>query len=509
MMNLPVGKKPIEEEMNMFGYMNGAQDVYVTIDSFAPFYGRRIRPGDEMAESNEKREVEDEEGLLVRFSLMNEIMLQTNQEALESLKRSDIDFSYRPYYYVFETFVSRADRALVQWCDSVLRAYDLSCEELIRNDQEASIDPESWCKNGVLVSRPLSNSAFNENEGYLSLIGLLGYSGEGGYDYAQIKIDVRKQQAEAAVNVYSLARNALDGILSDSRIKVACESDVASYFYSLNKQDLIARIYYVGQANATCVGAAIPHKDGQSVGNPGIYFDLGEPTPYVKSMMKENDRKEVKESIDKIGGRGLDAIAISHWHWDHYAGATWLLSSSMSRFDPLLWILPNADFPNGALSLIIYLLVNKRTVMCAGRSALPGNGAVSFHKGTGSLPNDSGIMFKVKDTVFSGDCNYTYWPDALLAVCDNLRNLVVPHHGSGEFNISKLGSALGGTSSKKDAYISVGKKLSMGQKPYKTEHNSGHPSDAHIDALRDLGFDVKCTKDLSNAGWYYYKISNL
>lgn len=502
----------IEEELNMLGYKDGSQEVYVTIDSVSPFRGQRIQPRRDDWNYSKRQGGDGEEGFLVRFSLMNEEMLQMNQEALASLDRVGPHFQYRPYYYVFETFVPSLDGLPTQLCDSLLHVCGLSCEKLMRIGKEVSMGSESGYWKGVLSPAFSSELPLSNDAGFVSLIGLLGYSGERGYDYVQLKIWLQGLQGEAAKKVNLQARQALSGIVSDSWTKALYESLAFGHLCHVGYRGPIARVYYVGQANATCIAAATPHpKGGQSLRNPGIYFDLGRPIGYIAGKMTEDDKKEVDENLALIGGMDLDMIVVSHWHQDHYDGAIRLLSMGKSPFDPTFWILPNADFPNGALSLIIYLLVNKRPMICADANSLPlGNGVISLYAGSGKTINDSGVLLKVKDTVFAGDCDYGYWPKSLLSGCGSLKNLIVPHHGSAKYAISGLKKALGGSSSPKCAYISVGKTLANGNKPYGSRYHSGHPSADHIADLQSLGFNVECTKDLpATANWRYYKINDL
>ena len=108
-----------------------------------------------------------------------------------------------------------------------------------------------------------------------------------------------------------------------------------------------------------------------------------------------------------------------------------------------------------------------------------------------SDPNSRGLILRIKDTLFPGDCLYRFWPDELTNNLNDINRLIVPHHSSkldpGLAKNLKIFSLFNKTAGK-DAYISVG------------FNTYNHPNQDHIDELTKASFNLYLT---SNTRSYY------
>ena len=166
-----------------------------------------------------------------------------------------------------------------------------------------------------------------------------------------------------------------------------------------------------------------------------------------------------------------------------------------------VWILPKIVSKKDIKSanrLFNFLVKNNATVYYLNSTGkIYDNGVIQLLSSTSANkddPNSRSLMLRIKDTVFSADCLYEFWPDALKNNLSDVKRLVVPHH------CSKLSENLSGKQQEtvifnsfsqtplKEAYISKG---------FNTYH---HPNPDHLVELRKASFDIFFTK---NAIDYY------
>lgn len=270
--------------------------------------------------------------------------------------------------------------------------------------------------------------------------------------------------------------------------KRACVKYLHSFFGNTSKYK--AEIFNVGQANCIYI-------EGTNL-NQNFFFDLGRPNSgfydwNTKKYVKNIDLfpgTTVQNNLSYISTLNPKCIIISHWHLDHFAAYKDLNDYGVNS----VWILPKIISKKDIKSanrLLNYLVVNHVTVYYLNSSGkIFDNGVVQLLSSISARnddPNSRSLMLRIKDTVFSADCLYEFWPDDLNNNLSDVKRLVVPHHcskqnakTSGLRESNKIIKSFTMANGKK-AYISVG------------FNTYGHPNDQHKKALIRAGFDIKET----------------
>lgn len=275
--------------------------------------------------------------------------------------------------------------------------------------------------------------------------------------------------------------------------KQACINYLNAFF--ANAYSYKVKILNVGQANCIYI------EDINSYLH--FFFDLGRPNSGFydwnsKKYLKNTDlqqNSDVQNNLDSISSYNPDCIIISHWHLDHFAAFKDLNDYGVNS----VWILPKIISKKdikSASRLLNYLAVNHATIYYLNTSGkIFDNGVVQLLSSISARnddPNSRSLMLRIKDTVFSADCLYEFWPDDLITHLNDVKRLVVPHH------CSKLSSNQSGKKQEASIFTDFGKSpmkeayISMG---FNTYH---HPYPDHLIELRKASFDLYYTKNAIN-----------
>ena len=277
--------------------------------------------------------------------------------------------------------------------------------------------------------------------------------------------------------------------------KQACVNYLNSFWG--NSNSFKVKILNVGQANCIYI------EDINSYQH--FFYDLGRPNSGFydwnsRKYLKNSDlqpNSDVQNNLDSISGYNPDCIIISHWHLDHFAAYKDLNNYGVDS----VWILPKIVSKKDIKSanrLFNFLVKNNATVYYLNSTGkIYDNGVIQLLSSTSANkddPNSRSLMLRIKDTVFSADCLYEFWPDALKNNLSDVKRLVVPHH------CSKLSENLSGKQQETVIFNSFSQtplKEAFISKGFNTYH---HPNPDHLVQLRKASFDIYFTK---NAIDYY------
>lgn len=383
---------------------------------------------------------------------------------------------YRPYYYEFTAVFSNEE----------LKRFNSQIENLkCANDYN---NHKRWCfwfKAKLVVEKG------KEPYGYK---GILNFGGSSSFSDELVitSFDTVSKEACKMLNAtYKIQVNANNA---------ACSNYLDKYF-GISSQYKV-KIINVGQANCIYI------EDKNSTKR--FFFDLGRPSDAYSVRGKKHkiinpDLKpgsNVSNNLNALKHFSHDFIIVSHWHLDHFAAYKDLYRHGVSS----TWILPEINIKydiKSANRLVNYLFLNKARVYylnLVGR--LYNNNGVQILSSTcarKSNPNTRSLILRIKDTVFSADCLYEFWPDDLKNYLSDAKRLVVPHHCSKK-NINKRGISDShriinsfSKDSGKEAYISVG---------FNVYH---HPNPDHIAELGKALFNIYFTKNVND--YYEFDIS--
>ena len=247
-----------------------------------------------------------------------------------------------------------------------------------------------------------------------------------------------------------------------------------------------AVIYNVGQAN--CIYLYLHIKGEPFVKR--VFFDIGRPFDKVDSKRNPDleQNKPAYTSLNNITGCKPSVIIISHWHSDHFLAALTLGRCVYEATSDCEWIapLPNEEVLSKYKRLINFLLIRKKIkfvdykkFVSSGVIFQKGHFSLYQGQGTGSDLNESSMLLKINTSLFAGDCMYRFWPDCLqaeLKTQDSIKQMVVPHHGSGLSNDDLILTKNATGCTRKEAVISAGTNI------------WGHPIQKHITELINMGF---------------------
>lgn len=277
--------------------------------------------------------------------------------------------------------------------------------------------------------------------------------------------------------------------------KQACVNYLNSFWG--NSNSFKVKILNVGQANCIYI------EDINSYQH--FFYDLGRPNSGFydwnsRKYLENSDlqpNSDVQNNLDSISGYNPDCIIISHWHLDHFAAYKDLNNYGIDS----VWILPKIVSKKDIKSanrLFNFLVKNNATVYYLNSTGkIYDNGVIQLLSSTSANkddPNSRSLMLRIKDTVFSADCLYEFWPDALKNNLSDVKRLVVPHH------CSKLSENLSGKQQETVIFNSFSQtplKEAFISKGFNIYH---HPNPDHLVQLRKASFDIYFTK---NAIDYY------
>lgn len=153
-------------------------------------------------------------------------------------------------------------------------------------------------------------------------------------------------------------------------------------------------------------------------------------------------------------------ILLSHWHWDHWAGATYGGLANCAGPKLATWLVPSTPAGPLAKKFVAAIIAAGGTVMHwpAGHLPISANGLL-VGEATGTGWNNSGLalLMELEPERFSlapGDAAYSFLPAALQK--SSLKTLLISHHGGYLEMNPPAGLPLPDGSPNCHAYCSVG-----------------------------------------------------
>lgn len=182
-------------------------------------------------------------------------------------------------------------------------------------------------------------------------------------------------------------------------------------------------------------------------------FDIGIPTDanlYREINGKKDENGIVNKSKSGIFDDNLlssispEMILISHWHQDHYKGAYILDRDIYRKWNAPIWITPvykqGKKFDNecyNADRLVAYLLKLDKILFVPDKYYYSEGdyklccGEWNFKQN--ETNNHNSILLQMRRTLLPGDCVCECWPSNYATLSD-VDYIIVPHHGSKEFD---------------------------------------------------------------------------
>jgi hypothetical protein len=203
--------------------------------------------------------------------------------------------------------------------------------------------------------------------------------------------------------------------------QVAKEADIKKVLKRFSRLHLKLAVLDVGQAAASFLFSRDIF--------PEVYFDLGGP-------IWKNARTFPSGGVQWCFSQHPPVI-LSHWHWDHWAGATYEGGINVAKAMKTMWICP--DQPTGAQTKKF-----QAKILAGGGSillwsdALPPirYGPISLGRATGKAYNDTGLVLLVESpggrfSLLPGDAAYNNIPGVIASIYKScgLGALVISHHG--------------------------------------------------------------------------------
>ena len=374
---------------------------------------------------------------------------------------------YRPYYYEFTTTLSKDE----------LKRFNSQIKEL-KNNTDSSNKDCFWFKAKLKEISKLETSG---------LSGIVHFGGSPSHSesititsFETVDDDILQKLNQTYKVTFRSNKCACRKFLSQ---QFGCD-----YQYKV-------RVLNVGQANCIYV------KNKNT--NYRFFFDLGRPNSDFNDKnsgkrvpnLDLQTNKYIVRNLNRLSKISPNCIIISHWHGDHFAAFKDINDNARKS----VWILPkirnDADIKS-ANRLFKYLINQNTEVYYLSSIGQIYDNSFGFQllrskHANKSDPNSRGLILRIKDTLFPGDCLYRFWPDELTNNLNDINRLIVPHHSSkldpGLAKNLKIFSLFNKTAGK-DAYISVG------------FNTYNHPNQDHIDELTKASFNLYLT---SNTRSYY------
>lgn len=371
---------------------------------------------------------------------------------------------YRPYYYEFTAVLS----------DEELKCFNSQLRTL---KEKTDYTKEScfWFKAKLVIESQ------NRKDNYF---GILNFGGSSSFSEALVFTSMEEVDTETLNYLNNNFK------ISISPNEPACNKYLNSYFKSFSQFKV--KVFNVGQANCIYIENQKSTKH--------FFFDIGKPNDAysVKGHTLKIENPDMKpgtvisNNLANIKTLPHELIIVSHWHLDHFASFKELKKHGINS----TWILPKIDTRydiKSAPRLLNYLVKNKANVYYLHSiGKIFDNNSIQLLCSTTarkSDPNTRSLMLRIRDTVFSADCLYEFWPDDLKNNLSDVKRLIVPHHCSKK-NINKRGIRVShniinsfSNAPGKEAYISAG---------FNVYH---HPNPDHIAELGNASFNIFFTKN--------------
>jgi len=158
---------------------------------------------------------------------------------------------------------------------------------------------------------------------------------------------------------------------------------------------------------------------------PSLYLDIGGGCVYNAKTFPAGG---VKWCFTKRPG-----ILLSHWHWDHWAGATFGGAYNVAQSHSATWLVPSTPPGPFGKKLISAITAAGGKVMHWSPGTPPvTSGKLTVGQATGTGWNNSGLVLLAelepdRFTLVPGDAAYIFLPPALKT--KKLKTLLISHHG--------------------------------------------------------------------------------
>lgn len=267
---------------------------------------------------------------------------------------------------------------------------------------------------------------------------------------------------------------------------------------------LQVRVYNVGQANAIYIRGYDPRTGQHNA--PRVLFDIGLPR---NDQISKSEAPIIRQMGNAMSLMTPDFVFLSHWHSDHIAGATKLLShprsSGITFIAPAPVPFKDGTYPHDTLIAAMLAQATLITIADDPGSLLFGNPRSNiqlWRSGVkrGGKPvavsnlNAAGLVMRLRDTFLTGDSLYRFWPDSLLTEATRAHYIVVPHHGCKLLKRDETQWPFSNPQShqptKGEALVCCG-----------SGNSYGHPNYQHMQKLRN-SFYVSLTSSLSGPTKY-------
>lgn len=197
---------------------------------------------------------------------------------------------------------------------------------------------------------------------------------------------------------------------------------IQSLLAPLDQMDPSVAVLDVGQGAAAYIGQ-------DAGGLPQLYFDIG-------GGESNNQHTWPNDGVQWCFTLS-PPIILSHWHRDHYAGATYGTSDEVRNALRQTWIAPDQRVGAKSKRLQAQILTEGgRLILWP--SALPAvhTGRISIGRASGGAHNDSGLVLLLNSadgrfSLLPGDAGYQYIDPSIRTRYESqgLKTLVVAHHG--------------------------------------------------------------------------------
>jgi hypothetical protein len=162
---------------------------------------------------------------------------------------------------------------------------------------------------------------------------------------------------------------------------------------------------------------------------PRAYFDLGGPTWRDAGTFPSNG---VRWCFSK-----KPPVILSHWHWDHWAGATYGGISNVDNALSATWICPDQKTGGCIRKLQSRILrIGGTILLWPSTPFIYSSNNLTLGQALGEKFNDSGLVLLLRSSVeglslLPGDAAYSCVPPAISSAYSNtgLRTLMISHHG--------------------------------------------------------------------------------
>ena len=221
------------------------------------------------------------------------------------------------------------------------------------------------------------------------------------------------QSSETPNDVLSLIGTNLGSAATSLNIEDTLES--------ISHLDMSVAVLDVGQASASFLYNESLY--------PRAYFDLGGPTWRDAGTFPSNG---VRWCFSK-----KPPVILSHWHWDHWAGATYGGISNVDNALSATWICPDQKTGGCIRKLQSRILRLGGTILLwPSTPFIYSSNNLTLGRALGKKFNDSGLVLLLKSSVdglslLPGDAAYSFVPPAISSAYSNtgLRTLAISHHG--------------------------------------------------------------------------------